>query len=245
VGLKDLFSKEGRARSAMQKNLARAINKNAQPFDRMKSLESLIDEGSQEALVGLLRRFDMTYDKSIEDEKEKNYVYERLRAKGDALLPALREGIKNAQSYAWPLRLAEDVAKGDQLLGLIDDLLKRHPAGYERDPSRKIQLVQWIGELNLAASQVAPRLRPYIDDVDEGVRFQTVGALKAHKDEASSRVPLLERFVNPDEESLRLRLHILELFAEAGWQVTGYRPKVEERLPEQFMLDAKGFVKKK
>src|SRR5262245_37692488 len=101
----------------------------------MKSLETLLSDGSQEALVGLLRRFDMTYDKSIEDEKEKNYVYENLRAKGEALVPALREGIKGAQSYSWPLRLAEDVAKGEQLFALIDDLMKVHPAGYERDPS--------------------------------------------------------------------------------------------------------------
>lgn len=246
MGLKDLFSKEGRAKSALAKNLGRAVNKHAQSFDRQKALEALAADGSDEALVGLMRRFDMTYDKSIEDENEKTYCYQALKGKGAAVIPALRQGMKEAQSYSWPLRLMEDVGTAADLEAVVGDLVARHPAGYERDPSRKIQFIQWIAEQDqLPSTKMATLLVAYLDDVDEGVRFQTVGALKVHKDENVAREPLLKRFVNPEEESLRLRLRILELFADAGWAVTGYRPSVEERLPEQFLLDAKGFVKKK
>ena len=62
------------------------MNKYAQSPDRMKALQSLRDDGSAEALYGLLRRFGMMYDKTIEDEQEKEWVFEVLLEKGAAII---------------------------------------------------------------------------------------------------------------------------------------------------------------
>ena len=59
MGVFDLFSKDGRAQRARESNIKRAVNKYAQSPDRMKALQSLRDDGSPEALYGLLRRFGM------------------------------------------------------------------------------------------------------------------------------------------------------------------------------------------
>ena len=84
MGVFDLFSKDSRDLRAREKNVSRAINKYAQSPDRMKALQALVDDGSPEALYGLLRRFGMMYDKTIDDEQEKEWVFEVLAEKGSA-----------------------------------------------------------------------------------------------------------------------------------------------------------------
>src|SRR3954463_15330957 len=105
MGFLDRFSKDGRDQRTREKNAARAINKYAQSPDRMKALQALRDDGSTEALYALMRRFAMMYDKSIEDEQEKEWVFEMLVEKGASVLPALRGYMGVAGSISWPLRL--------------------------------------------------------------------------------------------------------------------------------------------
>ena len=49
----------GATKRARQKNAARAVNKYAQSPDRMKALQALRDDGSDEALYGLMSGFGM------------------------------------------------------------------------------------------------------------------------------------------------------------------------------------------
>ena len=75
MGLKDLLFG---GRSKIDKHVARARNKDAQSVDRFASLEALKNDGSPEAVLGLLGRFTIRYDKSIDDETEKDYVFAAL-----------------------------------------------------------------------------------------------------------------------------------------------------------------------
>ena len=59
MGVLDFFSKDGRDERARQKNAARAINKYAQSPDRMKAMQGLRDDGSDDALYALMKRFGM------------------------------------------------------------------------------------------------------------------------------------------------------------------------------------------
>ena len=52
MGLLDIFSKDKRTEAARSKNIARAANKHAQSIDRMKALESLANDGSDELSGG-------------------------------------------------------------------------------------------------------------------------------------------------------------------------------------------------
>jgi hypothetical protein len=80
--------------------------------------------------------------------------------------------------------------------------------------------------------------------MDEGVRFATIEALLALKNEEAARAKLLELFVSDSEESLRLRIRIAEGFADLGWLVQGHRGAVEKKLPDGFSLDREGHILK-
>ena len=75
-------------------------------------MQELRDDGSAEALYALMRRFGMMYDKTIEDEQEKEWVFEWLVEKGELSLPALKKYMISADSISWPLRLLDKVVDG-------------------------------------------------------------------------------------------------------------------------------------
>ncbi len=181
MGVFDLFSKDGRQQRARDKNVSRAVNKYSQSPDRMKALQSLRDDGSPEAIYGMLRRFGMMYDKTIEDEQEKDWVFEVLVEKGAAIIPSIQKYLFSADSISWPLRLLDRVAGKEEELEILKAVLERHEPGYERDPTKKIQLLNHLAALK--DDRVPPLVVPYLGDMDEGVRYAAVEALLRHKNE--------------------------------------------------------------
>lgn len=243
MGLFDMFSKEKREERALAGAISRATNKYAQSAERFKAMEDLANEGSDEALYGLLRRFGIVYDKSIEDEQEKEWAFETLAAKGPAALAAVTRYLHAADSVSWPLRLLPKVATKEQEIDIVEKVLAEHEPGYERDPTKKIQLLRHLGQQK---DPKAPSLvAPYLGDMDGGVRLAAVETLLRLKDEDVARDKLLELFVSDEEESLRLRIQIAEGFATLGWLVGNFRPGVESKLPDGFQLDREGHIQQR
>jgi hypothetical protein len=244
MGLFDLLSKDKRDERARTRHASQAVNKYAQSADRMKALESLAEDGSDEALYALLRRFGMMYDKSIEDEQEKEWVFETMVSKARSALPAVKRYLLSAESITWPLRVLDKIAQNvDEELAFVQEVMERHEPGYERDPTKKMQLLHHLATLK--HERVAALAAPYLKDMDEGVRYTAVETLLRQKNEAAAREPLLELFASDAEDSLRIRLKIAEGFVELGWLVQGFRPGVEKKLPEAFALDREGHIKRK
>jgi len=244
MGLGDLFSKAGREARARERNLKGALNKYAQSPDRMAALDALAKDGSPEATLGLLKRFALFYDKTIEDEQEKDWVFETLVGKGAEIIPQLQTYMLQADSIAWPLRvLAKIVATREDELAVLRAVVDKHEPGYERDPTKKVQLLGHLGALKHA--DAASLLAPYLADMDETVRFAAVEALLRQKNEAAAREPLLKMFVSAEEESLRIRIRIAEGFADLGWLVGDHRDGVFAKMPEAFELDRAGHIKRK
>jgi hypothetical protein len=236
MGVFDLFSKDNREQRARQKNVERAVNKYAQSPDRMKALQSLRDDGSPEALYGLIRRFGMMYDKTIEDEQEKEWVFEMLVEKGAAVLGPLKRYLVTADSISWPLRLLDKVvATREEQIDVIAEALVRHEPGYERDPTKKIQLLNHLG--GIKHLRVLALATPYLQDMDEGVRYAAVEAILHQEDEETARGPLLDQFLSDKEDSLRLRIQIADGFAQRGWSLGDRRAAVEKLLPDAFQLE--------
>jgi hypothetical protein len=244
MGLLDFLSKDGRDRRNLERNINRVVNKYAQSPDRYKAFETLLDDGSPEAIFGLMRRFGMMYDKSIDDEQEKEWVFDALVEKGAAIIPQIERYLQVADSISWPLRLLDKVASPETELEVVRKTLERHEPGYERDPTKKIQLVNHLAGIKVPGG--AALAAPYLGDMDEGVRYAAAEALIRLGDEAVSSGPLSAHFASDGEESLRVRLQIAEGFVSHGWSVPpGHRPAFDKKLPDSFSIDRQGRLKKK
>jgi HEAT repeats len=235
MGLLDLFSKE----KTRERNAGRVINKYAQSPDRLKAMQTLLAEGSPEALYAVMRRFGMMYDKTIEDEQEKDYLFESLVEKGGTALQPLKKYLLAADSISWPLRVLDKiVATKDEVISVLAEVMQRHEPGYERDPTKKMQLLTHLA--GIKNPRVPALVVPYLADMDAGVRYTAAEALLKQDDEAAACEPLLAIFVSDQEESLRLRIRIADGFAELGWPLGDKRAEVEKRLPDAFTIEARG-----
>jgi hypothetical protein len=214
MGLFDIFSKEKREQRALAGNIQRTLHKYLQSADRYRAMEALASDGSDEALYGLLRRFGMMYDKTIEDEQEKEWVFDTLVSKGESALPAVKRYLLAADSVSWPLRLLQKIAPNKEAeLEVVAQVLADHEPGYERDPTKKIQLIRHIGAMTHA--RAVALITPYLKDMDEGVRFAVVESLLLHKEQEAARQELMAHLFSAAEESLRLHLRIVEGLGEA------------------------------
>lgn len=264
-----LFSKE----RALQKTIEKATNKLAQQQDRWAALERLREEGSEEALYGLTRRFGITSLKGVEDEQEKSWVVDVLVEKGNAypaaepgqtteqreagrkqnqerVLAALVRFIKSSSelSLSYPLRVIEKVADHDKVIALVDQILESEPPGYARFPERRSDLIKWFCEWKGATDdEVIPRITPYLTDFDENVRFFAIDGLAARAVDKIT-TPLIDALLRPEEESGRIRRTIIEVLerkkAPLGARAQDVAGMLKGPLAEDFKVDA-GLVKKK
>jgi HEAT repeat protein len=210
-----LFSKEAK----LQRLIKKAGNQLSQSPERHGAMEGLLNEGSEEALYHLLRRFTFNYSKTLEDEQEKEWVVDVMVARGEAVMPALTRYLKSATNIAYALRILERVASQRQILDVVDQLLADEDPGYTRDTSKRIQIIHWLGEWHgVEPAEIARRVIPYLQDFDENTRYAAVEAL-SHQSTPGAAAPLVAALVRPQEESNRLRMRIAEVLADAGHEL--------------------------
>ncbi|MFT3698439.1 MAG: hypothetical protein QM831_35170 [Kofleriaceae bacterium] len=202
-----LFSKD----KALQRTIEKATNKLAQQPDRWGALEKLREDGSDEAVFGLCKRWGVTSMKGVEDEQEKNWVVDVMVEKGPVALPGLVKYMKQAEQLSFPLRALEKIADHDKQLAIVDEILKAEPPGYVRMPDKRIDLLKWFTESkSMTDDEVIPRVTPYVQDFDENSRFTAIEGL-ASRDPQRIATPLIDRLVSPEEESGRIKRTIVEV----------------------------------
>src|SRR5437868_9734726 len=154
-----LFSKE----RSLQRTIEKATNKLAQQPDRWSALEKLREDGTEEVLFGLCKRFGVTSMKGVDDEQEKTWVVDVLVEKGAMSLGPIRRYMKGADAIAFPLKVLERIADHDKVLEVLDELFAAEPPGYVRMPERRIDLIKWLTDWKSASDDDAiSRVTPYI-----------------------------------------------------------------------------------
>jgi hypothetical protein len=112
---------------------------------------------------------------------------------------------------------------------------------YERDPEKKIQLLAYLEDRQ--DPRIVPAVTPFLDDVNETVRFHAAGAIFAQNDPEHAKEALLD--VVAKEESMRVRARILDGFLEREWPIPKERIEaVRPKLPGGWALDPQGMPRK-
>jgi hypothetical protein len=239
-----LFSKK----SSLEKTIAKATNKLSQQVDRWAALEKLKEDGSEEALHGLCKRFGITSTKGVEDETEKNWVVDTLVGIGAPALPPLVRYMTKAEQLSFPLRVLERIASRDKVLEVADQLFASEPPGYVRMPERRIDLIRWFSEWKPGTDEeVVSRLSPYVGDFDENSRFAAIDGMSG-RDPAKIGPPLIAALIRPEEESGRIKRTIVEVLEKnrvpLGDQADAVAAVLTGPLADEFKVDA-GLVKKR
>jgi len=211
------------------------------PATRMNAAAKLLEMGTPEALRALLDRFTITVSPSIQDEEEKKEVVSWIIHAREKAVPALMAFLKEERELYWPAKALRQILPAEPYAEKIADILQHHwdnpPASY--DPTA--QLIRLLGGVT------TPRLVSTVslflqEESSDDLRLAAVDFLFEQAEEAS-REPVLQCYLD-SEDRPRVRGHILDCLAQKGWNVKGFRAKIEETLPEGYQMSREGRVKK-
>lgn len=237
MGLFDFLSKKG-AQTPVQKLAVKAADKRGMAPDRWEALQALAKIDSEEAVYALLNRFTFYVDPSITDQEEKDSVFEAVVAKGATAVEPLKRFIRRSESLSWPLKMLDRVLPSEDVVVILVELLSSMDTEYERDPTRKLQL---LAEFEMRRGPtVLPAVLPFLGDVNETARFHAVNAIFAQDDAEQAKDALLEALYK--EDSMRTKSRLLEGLALRGWAVDAARVG---RLPDGYALDASGLPRRR
>ncbi len=238
MGIKDLLTAEGRLKFRIQRSTKTLLERYAQHEARMEAADKLRDIGTPEAIYGLARRFSATSENLGTDQEEKKTIQEVLVGFGDDGVEPLVRYIRNYDKITWAIDALKRLVPKDKLIPFLLEVLSEGDPVHIRG-EKATQIVSALESLD--RPEIVAGMIPCLKSPDDTVRFASVECLESYADE-SAREPLLETLVNPDEDSMRVKIRIGEAFVKLEWEVKGYRKKVESALPEPFRVTSKGRV---
>lgn len=236
--LRDLLSSEGRRKFRIERLTKTLLERYAQSEMRVEAAEKLKSIGTPQAIYSLARRFSATADNLGIDQEEKQYVRDMLIGLGDEAVEPVVRYIRNYDNVTWAIQVLENLQPTEEVARFLFEILHDGDPIYIRG-EKATQVLKALESLE--EPTVVEGVIPCLRSPDDTVRFAAVECLEAKAD-ARAREPLLEALVSPDEDSARVRTRIAEVLERLGWEVRGFRKKVEESLPQGFRVTSKGLI---
>ena len=191
-----------------------AGDKRAQTYDRMEALQQLADMKTPDAAAALLKRFTFSIDPSITDQDEKDVAFQGVVLAGKDVVPAVIEFCLKAEALTWPIKILHELLEDDEFEENLLDLLSRFDTEYARNVEPKIQLIQALEDVK--SEEVREAVAPFLEDVNETVRFHAVQTTFAQNN-PESVAPMVK--VLEAEESVRVKNKVGEGLLFRGWVI--------------------------
>ena len=184
LGLKDFMARrrEAGATRKVERLKKRLMNEHHQTLERKRAIAELDQIGSEDAVYALLGRFTYHTPGSIVDEDEKQLVFDVLRRKGVAAVPALEEYILNEKTIYWPLRTLSELAGNDRAVEILLEALDSIEDRWEQSMERMTNLVSCMRDFE--HPRILTRLMELCGDDFEEIRFLAVDGLSTFDESA-------------------------------------------------------------
>lgn len=216
------------------KHVRRLTNRDSQPEDREASAAWLANQGTPQAILGMLSRFDMSLDHQLKDHGEKDQLSRMIAELGEPAIQPTQVWLKRCKSVARPLALLEHLVSEEAAIQAAFEILDiEREQGNDFKPRKKNSVLIWLAERR--HEQAIERVAPFLDDFDEGVRYAAIEVLAAQKSE-DAVLPLVAVLLNPEEDSNRLRVRICEVFSQRRWSLGEAAADLTGSLPDGFAV---------
>ncbi len=240
------FGKKSDA-ATIEKHAQRVMNKRGQAPDRWDSIQALSQllaaaqkEKASERIgpivAALLPRFTFYTDPTITDQEEKDLAFRIVLEAGKDGVPAIRAFMARSESLSWPLKMLDRLLPSEEVTGELLGLIEGMDTEYQRDPQRKLQVLQALEERRDA--RIAAAVVRFVEDANETARFHAVGAVLGQSDIDAQREALARLL--PGEESVRVKSRVLEGFAERRWDLGPARGALEKAPPPGWKVSSEG-----
>ena len=240
---KGLFSRttsDGRSRKVVKLE-KKITNMYLQPGDRQYYLSQLRQIGSEEATIGLMKRFQCACENTTIDRDEKEMTHRMLIEMGDDAVEPVKAYLRtNDKGINWPLKALRTLISRERFVEFMVELFESIGPDYVRDPERKEQLI--LTAKDYKEESICRAMLPYLDDDNETIRYVCAEALISQGFDFV--VPELGKRVR-EEDSQRVVKHICEAFVEHGWVLEDPEEDIAEFIPDGFKRIKNGTLKKR
>lgn len=226
--------------SKTERLVKKVTNAWVQTVERQRALQLLADDGSEEALHGILQRFTFRTEGSIVDEDEKRMAFDFIVAAGPkAIAPIERYVSENVEVY-WPLKALREIAGLDVAVDLMLRVLDKAEKVDTRVNDHKAQLVSNLRDF--PHDRIRDRLLSLAEDPNEDVRIQALDGLSTYGSDVALEV-IVRRILDP-EESASVKAVVYEQLVELGWSLEPWAKQLSEAdaLPPIYRLGPKGVL---
>lgn len=237
----DFFKSDKPSQKQIDKLVKRLTEPSGEDGPRIEAAERLSEWGTPESIYALLKRFTISSKVMTQDVEEKRMVVSMLVEKGKEAVDPILRFLSTHHQVEWPVQALSRILPREELVPrLVESLEKVAAASEFTPPEHKADLIRAMR--GHVTPEIAAVLRKFLSDDDDDVRIAAIEAISEAGEEG--REQLLEALIEAADRP-RIRIKIAEVFADLEWPVKGYRPKIEETLPEGFHLTAKGVIRRK
>ena len=145
---------------------------------RLEAIEALSDGPAVLVLPQLLKRFEIIVDHGIQDNREKEMVFELILKFKEESKPFLRAALASQKRIAWPIKIAEKLFDRDEYLELLLQNLSTEFVGFDDSvQERNIELLLALKELH--DPRIAEKASALLKSRDVQVRIAALECLEA------------------------------------------------------------------
>lgn len=252
MGLMSLLGKGPLSEKKIAKISKLACNPFAQPDVRMREMQRLLDDGSDAALKGVLKRFDANAHGHIADEDEKKWLVEQVVERGEAFAAPLENYIRTSQKLSYALRAYTRLKGSDAAVDFFVSVLEAYGPEDYRGLDAKLEIVWQLAEA-LDNPRVLPALMPFIGDHSDDVAWAVLDLIDQAADrnlvtsdvQAAAAAALGIR-VTDDATGPRILQRSAELLCKRSWSVPGdAADTLAPGLDDTYFLDKKRFLRRR
>jgi hypothetical protein len=232
-----LFAGDKPTPRSIQRMRKAATQPHGEAATRVNAAWKLAKWGSPESVSALLQRFTIQTSSGAVDLEEKQQVRDWLVEVGEVAVKPILAYLETGEEATYPVQTLEKLLPEDQLIERVTELLERLGGVHTRTPKGKIALIEVLAAYD--DPRVPTAVTPFLSDPDDDVAFGAIDCLARPVWEEAARESLLELLVSAEGRP-RIQSHLLEALVELNWPVKGYRRRLEQMLPDGFVLTGKG-----
>src|SRR5262249_32325371 len=207
---------------------------------RIEAAEKLADLGTREATYALLKRFTISSKVITQDIEEKRMVVDFLVEKGRDAVDPILAFLQAYHQVEWPVQALTRILPQDEWAPQLVEVLQNVAQNPFTSPEHRTSLIKAMQ--GHVTPEIAETLKKSLEDDDDDVRIAAIQAIAEVGENV--RESLLQSFIESSDRP-RIRIAVAELFADHDWPVKGYRPTIEQNLPEGFYVTAQVMIRRK
>lgn len=239
MGFKDFFTSlaggfSSRPSDKLSKNIARLTNQNVQHEDRLRAAEILSEIDTEESILGLLKRYDMSLEKGYMDQDEKVFVRDLVVSKSKRAVPAIKIFFKQSDNVNWPERILSHILNDDkEVISILLEIIESERDSGDMKAQKRAKLLSLL--VKYEDERIPDLVTSFLKDFDETVRFTAIEVLDTQGVDTKKDI-LINLMIGEEEESIRVKRRILESFVRHAWSVSERKEEIQNWLPEGFIL---------